>query len=231
MSVVGVRRWRLRFGVLGLLLAVPAVARAQDRFEVSLRGGWWGGYDLGTRQATITSGQAPSGRPVVMFTTDVAVAGGPAVELGFGWRLTRSLVLEATGSVARAHLEADIREDIEGAPPLTSRSTLVQVTVDGGARLDLTRLAFMSGRVQPFVAGGAGYLRQVHEHRVLVETGRTVFGGGGLIVRPGDPAARGFFGRLAFRGDVRLVVRTGGTDIEDEPRTFVSVTGGVILPF
>lgn len=216
-------------GVVLMVIGGVTMARADSRFEVSARGGWWSGYPLGDRQFTISGGQVPTGNPVAVFTTDVSIEGGPGGEVGLGWRINRRLVLEATGGIGSLTIESAVRGDLEGAPAITARSSLLQVTVDGAARVELPA-AFGGGRWRPFVSGGGGYLRQVHEDRLLIETGWTIFGGGGLLVAP--PAATGgFFGRLGFRADVKGVMRAGGVDIEDARRVYLVASGGIVFGF
>jgi hypothetical protein len=67
------------------------------------------------------------------------------------------------------------------------------------------------------VAGG-GYLRQLHEGRLKVETGATFHVGGGLRywVRGGRASQRS----LGARAEVRYVRRTGGIDFEEQSRSF-----------
>jgi hypothetical protein len=77
--------------------------------------------------------------------------------------------------------------------------------------------------VAPFVAAGAGYLRQLHEERTLVETGQVYYVG-----RPAPGisfwAVRARAARWGLRGDVRLAWRTPGVDFEDKTRKFPTVT-------
>jgi hypothetical protein len=41
---------------------------------------------------------------------------------------------------------------------------------------------------------------------------------------------KGFAQRLVVRADVRVVSRTGGVDIDDERRHYITVSGGVGMP-
>jgi hypothetical protein len=79
----------------------------------------------------------------------------------------------------------------------------------------------------PFVDGGAGYLRQLHEDRVLIETGRTFYAGAGVKWRSSAARPRGLGQRLVVRADARLVSRTGGVDVDDERRNYITVSGGI----
>ncbi|HEY8548549.1 MAG TPA: hypothetical protein VIL35_01225 [Vicinamibacterales bacterium] len=215
----------------------PAMVQAQQeasepsRFEVTAGGGWWGGYDLGTQDAVLTGPQRPSGEPVTLFITDAAVGSGPAVEARVGVRLARSLLVEATGGVGFGTVDVAIRGDAEGAPATAVSSSLTQFTLEGGVVLELDRVRWAGGRLLPFVGGGAGYVRQVHEDRLLVETGGTAHVGGGLKFRRTGPPAR-LLDRLLWRADVRLVVRGGGVETEGGgARLYLAATTGVGLRF
>ena len=84
----------------------------------------------------------------------------------------------------------------------------------------------------PFASAGGGYLRQLYEDRVLVETGRTVYAGGGVKWR-----SRPVYGQtrwrdcLGLRTDVRLVWRHGGATLDERWHPALTVTGGVSVGF
>jgi opacity protein-like surface antigen len=221
---------RARGIVAGAVVAVASasgvsVASAQPHLEISGSGGWWGGYDLGSRRPTITGPQTPTGSPVAIFESDITLQSGPAAEVRVGWRVWRGVYAEATGGYASSTLEARVTNDLEDAPDLTVSSSLMQVTIEGGAVVELPALG--AGRhLVPFVSGGAGHLRQVHEDRVLVETGTTLYAGGGVKWRVVDVNPKGFVQRLFVRGDLRFVSRTGGTGIDDERRNYITVSAG-----
>jgi hypothetical protein len=225
------RRWIRRLAAatvcaLGTLL-LPAAAGAQPRFDVSVSGAWWDGYDLGSERASITGPQTPTGSPVTLFDTETRVLPGPGAELRIGWRVLRGLYAEATGGLGVNDLETRISGDIEAAPDVTVSSPLTQITVEGGALLEVATLRMAAGHLVPFVTGGGGYLRQVHEDRVLVETGRTIYGGAGVKWRPAIAAPRGLIQRLVLRADARLVSRTAGVDVRDTRRNYITVSAGV----
>jgi hypothetical protein len=210
-----------------VVLVAPSTAQAQPRLEITAGGAWWDGYDLGQRRASITGPQAPTGQDVTLFDTDVAIRPGPGAEVRVGWRLFRGVYAEATGGIGVNEVEARVSGDIEQAPAVTLSSTLTQITIDGGAVVELPALRTPAGNLVPFVAGGAGYLRQVHEDRVLIETGRTFHVGAGVKWRSPALRPRGLVQRLIVRADARLVSRSGGVDVGDERRNYITVSGGV----
>jgi hypothetical protein len=86
------------------------------------------------------------------------------------------------------------------------------------------------GRTLPYVSGGAGYLRQLHEGRTVVEEGHVVHAGGGvkhwLVARD-----RGFVNGAGLRVDARLYLMSGGIAFEDRPRPHGAISGSVFVAF
>ena len=229
------RRSGLRLGAVAALVVSGALwgseAAAQSRLEVTASGGRWAGYDLGQRRPTITGPQAPTGLPVTYFDADIEVLPGAAAEVRIGWRLSSRIFAEATGGLAGSDEQVRISEDIERAPAATIASRVTQITIEGGALVEVATLQAMGGDLVPFVTGGGGYLRQVHEDRVLIETGETIYGGAGVKWRSSAAKPTGWLQRFVVRGDVRLVSRSGGADIEASRRSYLTVSGGVGLRF
>jgi hypothetical protein len=220
----------LALGVVGVLLSTTGDAWGQGpRLEITASGGRWGGYGLGIIGPSITGPQAPTGSPVLVLHSEVAVRPGAAADVRVAWRVWRHLYAEATGGIGRNTLEARIRDDIEQAPALTVSAALTQVTVEGGTLAELAGVPMPAGKLVVFAAGGGGYLRQVHEDRVLIESGSTAYVGGGVKWRTAAARPKGLIQRLVLRGDVRLVSRAGGVDIEDARRSYITVSGGVGL--
>jgi hypothetical protein len=224
----------VRIRILGIAVAAivagllsPRAAAAQPRLDITVSGAWWDGYDLGQQRATLTGPQTPTGSPVTLFDTDATIVSGPGAELRVGWRLFRGVYAEATGGLGVNSIEARVHDDIEQAPPITVTSTLTQITIEGGALVELPAVPIGAGNFLPFVAGGGGYLRQIHDERVLVETGRTLYVGGGVKWHSVTTQPRGFVQRLVVRGDVRLVSRTGGVDVTDARHHYITVSAGV----
>jgi hypothetical protein len=213
--------------VSAVALLAPRSAAAQPRLDVTVSGARWQGYDLGPRTASITGPQTPTGSPVTLFDTDSAILPGPGAELRLGWRVFRGVYAEATGGLGVNSIEARVSGDIEQAPAIAVSSTLTQITIEGGALIELPTLRLPAGNLVPFVDGGGGYLRQVHEKRILIETGRTMYVGAGLKWRSAAARPRGLVQRLVVRADARVVSRTSGVDVGDERRHYITVSGGV----
>ena len=208
-------------------LLAPRPAAAQPRLDVTVSGAWWDGYDLGQQRAAITGPQTPTGSPVTLFESDAAITSGPGAEVRLGWRVFHGVYAEATGGLGMNTIEARVHDDIEQAPAITVSTTLTQITIEGGALVELATLRLPAGNLLPFVDGGGGYLRQVHEDRVLIETGGTFYVGGGVKWHSAAVKPSGLMQRLVVRADARFVSRTGGVDADDERRHYITVSGGV----
>jgi hypothetical protein len=76
----------------------------------------------------------------------------------------------------------------------------------------------MGGRLAPFVSGGAGYLRQLHEDRTFAETGQLYYAGGGA--RYWLHGGRGRTRPVGIRGELRINVRRHGIDFANETRSY-----------
>ena len=61
----------------------------------------------------------------------------------------------------------------------------------------------------------------MHEHRVLMESGRTLYVGGGVKWQSGVAQPSEFMQRLVVRADARFVSRTGGVDVDEERRHYI----------
>ena len=135
----------------------------------------------------------------------------------------------ARSRCAFTSLRTRVTSDAEGAAALTVEERLDQYFFDASVVLLLDALRF-GGATVPFVSGGAGYLRQLHEGRTLVESGQVYHGGGGIRhwLRMRD---RGFVRGLGLRVDGRLYVLAGGARIEDRPRAHGAISGGVFVTF
>jgi hypothetical protein len=230
MIAIGARMWGHVVAaaiVCAAALVLPAAASAQPRLDVTISGARWDGYGLDRGRAAVTGPQTPTGSPVTLFETDTTVQPGPGAELRLGWRIFRGVYAEATGGLGVNAIEARVSGDIEQAAAITVSSTVTQITIEGGALVEVAALRILAGNLVPFVDGGGGYLRQVHEDRVLVETGRTVYVGAGVKWRSAAVKPRGLVQRFVLRADARVVSRTAGVDVDDARRNYITVSGGV----
>jgi opacity protein-like surface antigen len=211
--------------VAALTLGSPARAQGPEeyprahRVEIAAGVAWTGRASLGDGSADLTRNEDPV-TPYPIFTTDSTLAAAPGFEGRLGYSVSKALSVEVIFTVARPTLETAVSGDVESAPPVTASEHVSQYTVEGGVVLHLTRWRF-GGRAVPFVSGGMGYLRQLHEHRELAETGQVYSVGGGVkyvwVERPVG-AVKG----LGVRAEARLLVRRGGIDLQPDEASHTS---------
>ncbi len=218
--------------VLGPTLRGSAEAQAGGAgppvLEVDIGAVWAAGVDFGSVDATLNANQTPPA-PYTLFKTSSALSSAGEFEGRVGYQLTRMFSVEGAFVYARPALETAVSGDVEGVPATTARERLSEFLVDVSAVAHLQRVRL--GRAVPFVLGGAGYLRELHEHDVLADTGYTYHLGGGLkvplVVR------RGFVRTIGLRIDALARFRSGGADLDrSKPiRTTGEAAASLMLQF
>jgi hypothetical protein len=210
---------RIRLLAAAAVLAVSSTASAQ----VTISGGldWGGSYDVGGSTAQLRTnapGAAPP--PFTWFTVDSQMAGAFGGQLRVGYAITRRITVEGAAALSRRRIAFDVTGDNETGFQSLEGESVHHYLFEGTAmwHLPLAR----SPRLVPFASGGAGYLRQLHQDRTLVETGQIYHAGGGLQywLRGRRDSARGF----GVRGDLRMNVRHNGIDFENATRVYPSLS-------
>lgn len=197
--------------------AQPAQGPAPRAHHLIFSGGltWSGSYPVGNATATLRPNAPGSGAsPFVLFSTAPTIESAAGVGARVEFALTPSIAIELGASFARPRVSVAISQDREAAAQVLEGESLQQYVVDAGAVWQLP--VRLGSRARPFVSGGAGYLRQLHQERTLVETGRTYYAGGGLRywIRGGHGTSRG----VGLRADARATWKTHGVDFEDRTR-------------
>jgi hypothetical protein len=214
------------------LAAAPGIAHAQGRLEIAGSVGFAANHDLGSERATESGNGVPTGTPVTLFETDSSLDRGALFEGRVAWHLTHALAVEGTFSMTRTHLRAAVRNDSEQAAPIVATSPLTQYAAEAGLLWHLNGLTFGHGRARPFITGGGGYLRQLHDGATLVETGQSAYAGGGLKYRLHEGARRSMLKAIGLRADARLNLTHGGFDVDpDAWRKYSSLSGGLFVCF
>jgi hypothetical protein len=143
-----------------------------------------------------------------------------------GYYLSESFSVEGGMRYARPTLSVRLSGDAESAPDVTADETLSHYLFEGSVLWHLRDLSFASGGAIPYVSGGAGYMRELHEGNQLVETGQEYHALAGLNYWLGSGAHR--FG-LRFEGGISA--RKKGFDSDESLRTQPVVFGGVSYLF
>jgi hypothetical protein len=190
--------------------AQQSPAAGPGRIEASVGWLWLGRQPLGSADANETT---PTGGALKIFSTSSELATASGIEGRVAFRVLPALEVEVQGSYGVPQLKVAIGGDSEGAAAITAVENVQQFTIGAGVVWYVTPGSWRS-RLVPFVTGGAGQLRQMHQERVLLDTGRYVQVGGGvkalLFSRP-----RGLVNAFGVRGDVRALVRSDGVAFDD----------------
>ncbi len=212
--------------VLAVLGVAPAAAQSVaatrgGRLELSGGGVLVGGYGLGESVAELTPNSGSSGYELFTTRSEVRQAFGGVARIGFV--VTPAIVIEGGLRFTRPVYEVRVSGDAENAPDTTIEETLSQYVFDGSV---VWNFAAPGRGVVPFVFGGAGYLRELHEEDALVEEGSEYHAGGGVKWWFGEGRRR-----FGVRGDVGISIRDGGFDFSDGQRVVPVVSGSLIYTF
>ena len=205
------------------LVALLCVGIGEAEAQVTINGGlgWSGGYDIGVSSAQLrTNAPGAAAPPFTLFSVDSRVAPSPGGEVRVGVAMTPRFSVEGGVVLANRRLAFAVSGDPESAAQQFDGETLHHYVFDAGVAWELPVLR--RRRMRTFASGGAGYLRQLHQDRTLVETGQVYYVGGGarywLRGRPSSSRS------LGIRGDLRLNVRRHGIDFENRARTYPTVS-------
>lgn len=214
-------------GVLGCLLGIllgATAARAEQApslraHRLVLEGGvvWSGGYAIGDRDVELRgNGLGPTPPPYAWLSTSSEVSSAASAIARIGFTLSPTIALEGGAVFGMPRLAFSIRGDAESPQQELEGEQLRQYLFDGAIVWQLPM--GMGKRARPFVISGAGYLRQLHQERTLVETGQVYYAGVGARywLRGGSGRTRS----LGLRGDVRANFRRGGIDFENKVRVY-----------
>ena len=199
---------------------------ARGRFEVGLGVRWTGATAFAPVGAAETT---PGGAPFALFTSSSRIQSSAGVEGRLGVRLMPAVRIEVASSYARPELSTSVSNDFEGAASTNVTETLTQLRVEGSVLVNAARW-HIGARAVPFVAAGAGYLRELHEGDTLVETGQSYFAGGGLnYFLNGRPDARA--GAVGLRVDARASIRHGAVTLDQKTHLAPSLGASLFVRF
>jgi hypothetical protein len=207
--------------VVAVLGCLPAAADAQvwvggsrpRRGSVEVSGGALvtAGQSLPAQAATLTVNPPAGLSSFELFTANPSIRPAIGAQGAVAVYLTRALALEGGVQFSRPRLEVELSGDAEDAPDLTASTAITEYVFSGS----LVYHFGSSPRTVPFVAAGAGHLRDVHTGREVVETGTEYHGKVGLKMWFADPRRPQ---RLGLRAEAGLSVRDGGFSFDDEER-------------
>jgi hypothetical protein len=212
---------------------VPAGAQgASDRpvrrLEVTIGAGTLGGAKLESEDANIRANDTTF-RPYQLFRVTSLFGSTPFVETRTSVAMSRRWSLEGVFVFSHPELRSSISRDVEGASPRTIVERVDQYFVEGSLVLMLDELR-LGSRTVPFVAGGAGYLRQLHEGHTVIEEGHLYHLGGGIkhwmLARE-----RGVIRAAGVRADGNVYLLAGGIAFQSRSRPQAAISGGFFVSF
>jgi hypothetical protein len=217
-----------RVAALAILLMLPVPAAAQQYspaphpgfFEISGGVIWTGGYDAGSGDANLSPNSTTGAPPVTLFTSSAHVSSAAGIEARFGMYLGSNISAEGTFQFSRPTLRVDLDDDFETATAVEAAGRVSSYVFSGSVLYH-----FGSGRVLPFVIGGAGYLRQLDEDNTNVLSGSEIHGGGGVKIWFGSG------GRFGVRADARVSARSKSAGFEDKRRILPVLGAGAVYRF
>jgi hypothetical protein len=186
-----------------LLIHGTALAQTTDgRYEVAAGVRVVGPESLGKVDATETTG---SGGTFRLFSADSRLDALLGFEARLGVRLSRAVRIEAAGSYGASDLSIALSSDSENAAAITATERIAQFTIEGAVVMDLARW-HVGAQGTPFISAGAGYVRALHDDRILVDEGVLWHAGGGVNVilrsSPGTALGLRLDGRALFQSGV-----------------------------
>jgi hypothetical protein len=222
----------LCLGAAAPAAAQPAAAPRPRSFELSAGGIAIGPVNFGAATASLTANQSAAPE-TTLFKADSELGTAAGLDGRLAFHISRALAIEGGFVWTRATLDSRITSDVEGIPDVTLSQQLDTYFIEASVLWHLNGLAFAGGRMVPFLAGGAGYLRQLDDTQLLTsDPGEVYHAGGGVkyvfLTRP-----RGFIRRLGVRADGRAYIQRGGVELDAgrQRRTRWGVSAGATVGF
>jgi hypothetical protein len=218
------RSARVLIVLLVSLSPVAASAQQSSGHRIELGGDvlWLTGVTFNDVNANET---AFGGATRVVFRTSTKLEPAECPEARVVVGLTSTIDAEGAVAFGRTHLSTSITSDPEAASA-TASAPVTLYLLQGGVAAHLAR--WQRGRAAPFVSGGIGYLRQLHDGHALVQNGKSWYLGGGLRYPLKDDAARGL-NSAALRFEVRATILPGGSTVDGATHVVPTVIAGVFF--
>jgi hypothetical protein len=217
--------------IAALGLGAPALADAQvflkgprpraGLVEVSGGGLWTAGQNLPSSPAVLTPNPGTGSNAFELFSSE------PSLEPAFGGQgtvavyLTRALAIEGGVQYSRPQLTVRLTDDFEEAPDVTAKTTITSYLFTGSL---IYHFGGSTSRV-PFVAGGAGHVRDVHSGNEVLETGIEYHGKAGMKFWFGPRRTAG------LRVEAGVSLRDGGFSYDDDLRLVPTVAASFLYLF
>ena len=215
----------------GTASAQDAPAFRPGQIIVSGGGVLDGGHRVGDLTVTVPRNPSGGSTPFTLLRAESRLGAAAGFDARVAYALTSAFAFEVRGAYATPELGVTISQDDELGGGAFASERIQQFAVDVSA---IYQLPFsVSRRARVYAIGGAGYVRQLHEGRLLVDTGQTLHVGGGVQYWLRGAATRQSLRpvrrALGVRGEVRYINRFGGIDFEERARGFPAISALVFL--
>ena len=212
--------YRYAIAVAGILLtASPCVAQVfvgrplPRKGSVEISGGAMvaGGKDLPDVAAALTPNPGTGTGAFDLFQADGTLTSAFGAQVRIGVYLSPQIILEGGVQFSKPKVEVRLTGDFEDAPSTTASDSVTSYLFTGSLLYHFGR---PQAKFRPFVAGGGGHVRDVHDGNNVVDTGIEFHGGGGFKWW----LSQGRSSKLGLRGDIVASFRDGGVGAEEERR-------------
>jgi hypothetical protein len=195
--------------------------------SVEVSGGvvWIGGFTGPTSTAELTRNGEPSGG-FDLFTTAAEMKARPGAAARISVFLSNRAAVEGGLRFSQPTVMYRLSGDAEEATDLTAEETLTRYVFTGSLVVHLREMSPGVSAV-PFLAIGAGYVRDLHEQNELLETGREFHGLIGFKYWFNAVAPS----RFGLRGEAGVSMTDGGFDFSDKSRVVPVVSASLVYLF
>lgn len=186
---------------------------------------WTGGFTGPTSTAELTRNGESSGG-FDLFTAAGDMKAGAGVNARLGIFVSRTIAVEGGFRFSQPTVSYALSGDAEDASDTDATESLSRYAFTGSLIVHLRRMSPGVSLV-PFIGGGAGYVRDLHEGNELMETGTEFHGVAGLKYWFNSTAPR----RFGIRGEAGVSMTDGGFDFSDKSRVVPIASASLIYLF
>ena len=186
---------------------------------------WTGGFTGPTTTAELTRNGESSGG-FDLFTAAGELEARPGVNARIAVFVSRSVAVEGGFRFSQPTVSYRLSGDAEEAAETTATENLSRYVFTGSLVVHLRRMSPGVSLV-PFIAGGAGYIRDLHQGNELMETGTEFHGVAGLKYWFNTAAPR----RFGIRGEAGVSMTDGAFDFSEKSRILPIVSASLVYLF
>jgi hypothetical protein len=213
-------------------MAGEASAQVVASGDRSAAGSWevgggvtWAGSFTGPASTAELTRNGESSGGFDLFSTESEIRNGVGIGASLAFYLSPAIAVEAGLRYSQPVLTYRLADDVENAPPVSAEETLSRYVITASVIWHFRRLT-SAHRIVPFIAGGGGYVRDLHEGNALIETGGEFHALGGVTYWLGTGRRR-----FGLRGQAGFSLTSGGFDFRETSRTLPIASGSLVYLF